>query len=222
MTKRSRRLLALYILLAPSACAHEPGVRLSYNPTVDSVCSLFLGPDIQSSWREELEIVRPRLVEIWNERGTQLVAASEDVLGKPIDTDVRVQLTLCNTISRSRPLLVLNMRYALASFIDEPVSLGVKVGTLHHELLHRALAGMVPPDSALLASHADQHPRVRGHLHLLAVQKAAYLQLGLQEELEELVAVDRRLPTGFYATAWDIIDAEPDLYLKFVEELRSP
>lgn len=83
------------------------------------------------------------------------------------------------------------------------------MGTLHHEILHREIDDLIPDDSSLLVEYAGEPARVRDHLHLLAVQKAGYLELGLDAELAELIDVDSQLPSGYYKRAWEIVNADP-------------
>jgi len=207
--------------IALTACSSPEETRFRYDPVVDRVCSALLGPDIQDSWRSELESKLPRLEALWRTQGMALVDESATILGQPIDSAVRVQITLCNTPSRSFPLIV-NLRYALRPFTANPVALAVKVGTLHHELLHRPVDERIPGDSALLAGLEEEHPRVRNHVHLLALQKATYLNLGLNAELEALIAADSALPNGYYRRAWAIVNASPTRYLEFLAELTDP
>ena len=206
------------LMVSVFSCGQAEGIQMDYSPTLDSICSVFSGPGIEDSWKTELDSVLPEFENAWGTLGVQLVSGSEEVIKKKIDLNFTAHLTLCNTPSRSLPV-ILNMRYALTSFTDSPVPLRVKVGTLHHEILHREVDDLVPDASQLMAEYADEHKRVRGHLHLLAVQKATYLKLGLKDELAEVIDIDSQLPNGYYQRAWEIVNAEPQRYQQFLAEL---
>jgi hypothetical protein len=97
-----------------------------------------------------------------------------------------------------------------------------KIGVLYHEILHEFVDDNLPRQSLLLAQHQDEASRVRDHLHLLALQKAVYLELGTKDELTEVIEMDGQLPGGFYKRAWQVVNQRNDDYLKYVEELKSP
>jgi hypothetical protein len=211
-------LLAAFLVL--SACVKAQGTQLDYSPKLDSICAVISGPSIEETWKSELQLTLPEFEKEWATLGVELVKGSERVLGRAINQNFTAHLTLCNTPSRAWPVVV-NMRYALKSFTPSPVPLRVKVGTLHHEILHREIDELIPSNSPFLEDYSDEHSRVRNHLHLLAVQKATYLELGLDDELAELVSVDSRLPEGYYKRAWEIVNSEPQHYKKALAELQQ-
>jgi hypothetical protein len=117
--------------------------------------------------------------------------------------------------------VVVNMRYALASFTPTPVPLRYKSSVIFHEILHKFLGSHLPAQSALLAAHQNEGKRVRDHLHLLALEKSVYLELGLTTELKEIIEIDRQLPGGIYKTAWGIVNKTESEYLKYLAEIRG-
>jgi hypothetical protein len=149
-----------------------------------------------------------------------MIAATEEITGKPFpDDEVTARLTLCNVPSQSILGISVNMRYALRSFTDNPVSMRYKVNTLFHEMLHNYLGVYPIHNSELLEQHASEPDRVRNHLHLLALQKAVLLKLGESQALKEVILIDSQLPGGFYKRAWDLVNATEDEYLKYVAEI---
>src|SRR5262249_40690420 len=136
--------------------------------------------------------------------------------------EAEIHLTLCNVPSESNgDDIKVNMRYALHSFTKESVPLSYKVSVFYHELLHGFIDNYLPSNSPLLAEHEAEPERVRDHLHLLALEKAAYLRLDRKEELAEIIKVDGELPNGFYKRAWEIVNADETTYLKYVQELKK-
>ena len=151
------------------------------------------------------------------------MAATEAISGKQFPPqEVVAQLTLCNTPSESfaaTDRVSINMRYALKSFTPTPVPMRYKVDTLFHELLHVFLFKNPIENSSLLKENASEPERVRNHLHLLALQKAILLKLNEPDALKDVIAIDRKLPGGYYKRAWEIINASDSEYLKYVAEV---
>ena len=67
--------------------------------------------------------------------------------------------------------------------------------------------------SRLLSEHQNENRRVKNHLHLLALGKAVYLELGLASELEEIIEIDGQLPGSAYKRAWEIVNQTGNEYL---------
>ena len=197
-------------------------VRMKYSSDLDSVCSFFKGPKILDEWKIELVEKKVGLEKEWKAIGNSLILSTENILGyKFLAKENVVHLTLCNTPSRSYPL-ILNMRYSLSSFTENPVSVNDKVGTLFHEFLHQLIEDHIPSTSPILAKYANEHGRVKDHIHLLALQKAVYLSLNLEPQLLSIVKMDSRLPNGYYKKAWEIVNTHDDYYKVIVSELAKP
>ena len=63
-----------------------------------------------------------------------------------------------------------------------------------------------------------EHLLVLNHLHLMAIQKQVYLELGLEEDLGSVIANDSLLAKGQYKRAWEIVNEEG--HDAFVAELQ--
>lgn len=217
-----KSLLALTLLFYVSAAkAAAPAVEISYSESADYICSVFRGSEIKEEWQADLKSRMPDFERQWQALGPKLLTEVEKITGKAFSqAQISAHLTLCDVPSDSFLGAVVNMRYALASFTATPVSLQYKVSVLFHEILHKFLDEHLPSESILLSEHQDENKRVLNHLHLLALEKAVYLQLGLTEELKEVITVDGQLPGGAYKRAWEIINQTDDEYLKYISELR--
>jgi hypothetical protein len=219
-----RSILAL-VLLVLAACrphAEELVVAIDYSPSFDSVCSLLRPGGIEERWVAELEDLRPEYERVWAMRGPKLIEAAEAETGKAFPAEeLTARLTLCNLPSQSIVGISVNMRYALKSFTPEPVPMRYKVDTLFHELLHVYLGEHPISASKLLTRHAAEPSRVKDHLHLLALQKAALIRLGELDALRDVVSTDSQLPDGSYKRAWEIVNATETEYLRYVAELRG-
>lgn len=221
----NQKAFALTILLC-FVCpvqAAPPRVTVEYGPRQDLLCSVLPGSAIKDEWKTELLSRQAEFVQLWEREGSRLLATAEAISRKSFPLrNVTARLTLCNSPSESFPRsgrVTINMRYALGSFAPKPVPLRYKAHTLFHELLHILLYQHPVEDSRLVRNHAAEHERVRGHLHLLALQKAVLLKLNEGEALKEVIAIDSALPGGHYKRAWQLVNATDDEYLKYVAEL---
>ena len=127
--------------------------------------------------------------------------------------------SLCSVPSQAIVGVSVNMRYALAAFHSPPVPIRAKVVTLFHELLHVYLVRHPVRDSALLREQASASRCVRNHVHLLALMKAVFLQLGEIPTLSEEIAAAQALPDDCYAKAWALVNASEIAYLRYVAEI---
>ena len=214
--------LAIVLALASApAAAAPPEVTISYGAGLDRLCALVRGYGIEPAWREELERVLPEFRLAWQARGPAILAAVERLTGRSFGTDeVTARLTLCDVPSNSLLGVVINMRHALGSFTARPVPLRYKATVLAHEVLHGFLADNPVGESALLREHAGEPAAVRDHLHLLALLKAALVETGDTEGLEEAVRIDGLLPGGTYRRAWELVNRTPEEYRRYVDEVR--
>lgn len=198
------------------------GVHIKYKPALDTICALVKGPNIQTEWKEELVVKKADLEKEWEAIGSELISSTEKIVGQNLETgENTVHLTLCNIPSRSSPL-ILNMRYSLSSFTEEPVSINDKVGTLFHELLHPYIDKHLPKSAPSLEKYKNEDSRVLEHIHLLALQKAVYLSLNLNQQLLSIVEMDSSLPNGYYKKAWEIVNSSDSYYKILVAELAKP
>lgn len=210
----------LPLAFAFSAQAAQPTVTITYNPNLDSACSLVLGGAIKDEWKEELASRKPEFESLWASVGPRLIETAEFITGKAFPSQhFTARLTLCNLPSQSFVGVSVNMRYALKNFVSPPVPMRYKVDTLFHELLHVFLSSHPVSNSALLAQHSSESECTRNHLHLLALQKAVLLKLGESEALQQVVAIDGQLPGGCYKKAWALVNATDTEYLRYVAEI---
>lgn len=218
-----RILTLLGLLLCSSvAMAAPPMVTISYSPSIDTVCAFVRGYQIKKEWNEELARDVGSFIDLWVKVGPKLLSTTEKITGKPFtEKNVSAYLTLCDLPSQSIFGVSVNMRYALSSFTKNPVPMRYKIGVLYHEILHKYVDKYLPARSVLLAKYQNEPARVREHLHLLALQKAVYLELGMKDELAEVIDIDSQFPGGFYKRAWQIVNQDKDDYLKYVEELKT-
>jgi hypothetical protein len=221
MLKRS--IPIVLVLVSTGAAASPPEVKVTYSEALDSECSTVRGAEIKDEWKTELAQKRVDFEKRWAAVGPRLLAATERLTNRRFSTSpVTARLTLCNVPSENFGSgILVNMRYALASFTANPVPVRYKANILFHEVLHGFVQDHVPKDSPLLAEHKAEDERVRDHLHLLALMKAVFLDQGMQSDLAEVIEIDGVLPGGYYKRAWEIVNQTEGTYLKYVSELRG-
>ena len=214
--------LLMLLLWVGKADAAPPAVVVSYDQTLDGMCSLVRGSAVKQEWKTELIRRLPDFEAQWAALGPKLMATTEKITGKQFtQKEITARPTLCDVPSDAYLGVVVNMRYALASFTPDPVPLRYKVAVLFHEILHKFLDDHMPNPSRLLGEHHGEAQRVRNHLHLLALEKAVYLELGLAPQLQEIIDIDGRLPDGAYKKAWEIVNRTDNEYLKYVHEIKG-
>lgn len=207
------RAVLLASLLAASTCvadAAQPIVGIVYSPSLDAACVAPRGGKVEQKWKSELASRIGEFKALWQAEGPELIKATEAVTGKSFPSrHFTARLTLCKIPSQSdfHGAIIINMRYALKSYTAQPVPMRYKVDTLFHELLHKFLEAHPVTNSALLRQHAAEPPRVRDHLHLLALEKAVLLRLHRTKELKNIVVIDSRLAGGYYKRTWNIVNA---------------
>lgn len=214
--------LALSVGAGPTAGAAAPVVTITDGGWFDRPCSILRWSTIEPAWKQELDVLLPAFRDVWQRNGAPLLAKVEELTGKRFaERSVNARLTLCDIPSNSYLLgISVNMRHALASFTPTPVPLRYKANVLAHEVLHKFLLDHPVSGSALRDQHAGETEAVRDHLHLLALMKAAFLELGEASALEEMVRIDGLLPGGTYRRAWELVNRTPDEYRLYVDEVR--
>lgn len=206
--------------VAPSAAA-APSVQIEYGQVLDDVCAILRFSPISGDMRRELLQKLPAFRETWQQTGPATLIKVEELTGKRFtEYEMNVRLTVCDLPSNSFLFGInVNMRHALEWFTDRPVSLRYKANIVTHEILHLFLKQHPPANSALLREHAGEPERVRDHLHLFALMKAAMLDQGQDEALAEMILIDSQLPHPSYRRAWELVNRTPDEYLAYVAEM---
>ena len=214
-------LLSGFFLSAPAMAAQSPAiptVSIEYGAMFDFVCSEKSSYKIDPRWVQELEGRLPALRREWEAEGRQLLKMAAKISGRPfIQKELAVTLTLCSFPSMGQPLLV-NARYTMKTFVENPNTDQVFLSTIFHEILHAYLDGF-KQETPLIKKYRMESEGVKSHLHLLALQKAVYLKLGRNAVLKDVIAKDQSLPRPDYKRAWEIVNG-PEGYESFIHELK--
>jgi hypothetical protein len=212
--------LGVVVLLMPVfALAEGPIIKYRYSSVFDRWCSATNGTVVPDSKRQQLLGKVENIQAEWDKLGPKLLATTETLVGEPFQRrEVTATLFLCGrTPSMSMPLLI-NGNW----FVDGEKQIPDDMAThiVFHELLHIYLVDHFMVESALRKKYEAEGESflVLNHLHLMAIQKLVYLELGLEEELGRVIANDNILAKGAYERSWEIVN---DLgHEAFVAELQ--
>jgi hypothetical protein len=151
-----------------------------------------------------------------------LLAATVAEINKPFPyKEMLATLTLCPIQSMSRPLLI-----NICPFLDGPTQqkprpMFLFSALVFHELLHTyVLRARSQGTSALLERYKSEEPIVKNHLHLMAVMKMVYLNLGRAEQLQQIIETDSASDNPAYRRAWQIVN-EIEGHQTFTQELMQ-
>jgi hypothetical protein len=188
----------------------------------DQSCERWRNTKIEPQWYEELKLKIKALQDYWDHEAPLLLGTTLAAINKPFrHKEMIATLTLCPIQSMSRPLLI-NIR----PFLDGPTQqqprpLFLFAALVFHELLHTYVIGARPPGpSALLERYKSEEPIVKSHLHLMAVMQMVYLNLGREEQLQQIIEKDRAIGNPGYGRAWQIVH-DIEGHDAFVHELRQ-
>ncbi len=212
---------SLFLLSASAAYAVPPTVTITHSDGFDGFCSLFVTTGIQPEWKTELAALQPDFLAQWSALGVPLLQAAEEVTGQQFSKkEISARLSLCDVPPDSRFGYIVNMRHALKSFTLTPAPLRYEVNVLAHQILHEFLSEHPANNSALLKQYQAEPERVRNHLHVFALQKAALLKLGKSDVLAEVIRLDGQLPGGAYQRAWELVNLTDTEFERYIAELR--
>ena len=197
-----------------------PVESIFYSAMFDTVCATKTNFKINPNWVNELKQRLPTWKTLWNKEGTLLLKTTTQLISRPFaQQNFQVAVSLCSFPSMSAPLIV-NARYTLKSFTDHTISDDVFISNIYHEILHNYLDYFLPRNTPLLEKYKNESKGVLNHLHLLALEKAVYLQLGWESKLNDIIEKDGILPNKDYKRAWEILNKN-DNYKNFITELKK-
>ncbi|WP_420320375.1 hypothetical protein [Flagellimonas sp.] len=199
-----------------------PKVTFNYNfIPFDRTCARITNVEIEETWIKELHENLDKFRQAWGALGPQLLAKTVQKTGRPFkQKELHAAMSLCDINSMSHPLLINMRRFLYTSTDNKPEFLDFFVALVFHELMHiyvydiRSEIGTTP----LLEKYQREKISVINHLHLVALIKNAYIQLGMEPFLEKLIEEDSKLGP-IYARSWEIVNELED-YRHFIDELK--
>lgn len=208
--------------------APVPEITIDYPGVIEFNCKA-LGlktgdPSMVAELREQLPVWRAA----WAKDGPPLLAALRKTAEKPFKFRESIAtLQTCEGLNSTSYPLILDARKSLTGGVyDGRVDLFVN--DLFHELTHRYIRDVLGDgdrlpfkETPMMLKYQAEAPFVRTHLHLYALHKVIYRELGLVDTWNAEVSSKRRRANeaAAYIRALEIIDAEgPDV---FIAELKS-
>jgi hypothetical protein len=235
------RFLVIIILLSTSLAANAfPKLYLESGELLDMMNDMQADQKIPGTWKvpggwkKELKSRIPEFQSAWDKNAIALSDASERISGRKFSrTEYSVALVLGPYLPMARPFLM-NMQSYLVSSSQPGKVLPIEAFVMlsHHELLHHLLDNIEGDEfskfSTLIQKYkikdqngfaVDSNENVLGHIHLMALQRAVYEQLGRQDLLKEAANGYLNVIQGSYAEAWKIVDKEG--VKPFLDELQE-
>ena len=215
-------LVALVVALWPGTSANVPSVQFHYSEAIDRYLCFGNKARIQPSWHTELEATLPLLEHEWIESGPKFLAETSKIIGKPFSySEFDIPVFLCPSLPGiGFPLMVPVRMYLKSAVIDKPWGRSEFVDMVYHELLHVYVARALHWNfwTPLLRKYGNEDINTKIHLHLFALQKAVYINLGMEKRWLIVVSRSREFPPQ-YSRAIEIVEKEG--YQPFVDELKN-
>lgn len=206
---------------AATADKGYPTVRFDYGfVPFDRSCSRLTESEVPKEQIEELLARLESFQAYWDREGPPLLATMIAATGQPFrQREIIATMSLCDFPSMSHPLLINMRRFMDSGPQDPPRSMPMFAALVFHELLHIYVSDRLE-SSPLREKYKDEPGSVKSHMHLMALMKKVYLELGRQEVLEEIIAKDQKPGRPIYARSWQIVN-ELEGYQPFVDELKQ-
>jgi hypothetical protein len=206
-----------------------PKVFFEYGYPFDLMCSI---ANSKSGISDETQNKAKALVQpvdhIWTGSGPKLLTGLTSVFDSGFARkELSATLILCpGFYATSHPLLLNVFPYLKKGTIDDH-SAKILVNTIFHEIIHRYLDDLwgdkLEPKSAtslpLIKKYKDEDGFTLAHIHLFAIQKTIYRNLGKSADWDEIVKWANGIPQAGYQRALDIVEKEGAD--KFVSELNK-
>jgi len=198
-----------------------PSVKFDYHfVPFDRACSELGKTEIPVERIEELNERLGEFQKHWDQEGARLLEAMIAATGKPFkQTELVAVMSLCEFPSMSHPLLINMRRFLESGPEDPPRSMSSFLSLVFHELLHIYVDDNLE-NSPLSEKYAEEPGSVKSHMHLMAMMKKVYLQLGLEAELQQVINEDRKAGRPIYLRSWEIVN-ELEGYQPLVDELKG-
>jgi hypothetical protein len=212
------------------AAVASPQLFFKPSPVFDAECANKSGFKVDPAWYPELNRRVPEFQAAWDARAPALIGVSETLAGaKFTRSEYSVTLTICRWTPMGYPFIIslrpfLKISAEADPQIRTPLTMSEFGVLTHHELLHSLTDDIVMSPSfpsPLLLKHQTERPNVLVHLHLLALQKAAYAKVGDAELLKNADALYAYIGND-YQRAWDIVAAEgADAFVKELQDFSG-
>lgn len=176
-------LFLFYISGLPTEDSASPQITIEYSPSIDRyLCTSFGKKKITPNWGKEMARKFPRFEFAWHNLGPHLLAKVSELTGRRfMFNEKTAHLFMCPALtSFPLPLMI-----PITDYVQEQnarINESQLVDSIFHEILHLFVIGVRFPNyyTAKISLHFHENWTTLTHLHLFALQKAAYLNTNQQ------------------------------------------
>ncbi len=223
-------LITILVLVSFSLSANDaPQIFMEKADILDWQLEMFYSAKVSQAAKSELENRKHEFQQSWNlavEQG--ILKKSQKVSGLSFKRrEYTAWLSLAPLIPMGRPLIINVSPYLNNGSSGSPMSMNSFISMTHHEVLHflvEIIEGKKLYNISNIAKkYKDEPSNVLAHLHLMAIQKAAYIEMGNTglELLSETEKLYSEVIKGDYARAWQIVKEEGvEVFLKELNRLN--
>jgi len=158
---------------------------------------------------------------VWNKSGPILFGKVFETFGRGFKRkEITATVSVCQAPSYSNPL-VLNVNRFLKSYMGtRPVRSDESFADLvFHEMLHTWVTENMTWPTPLTTKYGNEERTVTNHLHLMALQKFVYTELGRADLLRMIDDQYRNMSAPAYNRAWEIVSTIEG-YEAFIAEIE--
>jgi hypothetical protein len=177
---------------------------------------------IDPIWKTEGEKRIPELKNTWDNTGKELLKVTQNLIGKVFGFEKKTaNLFYCpGWPAWNMPLMIPLSPYLKTAHPSGPLPDIDFVDNVFHQLLHPYILKLLPWTHLTPSLEANFHESFATlfHLHLYAIQKEVYLELGRQD-LWQMVVEKNKAFGASYKRAVDIVEEQGTK--TFIQELRQ-
>ncbi len=219
------------LVLARPADQNGPSVTITHLGLFERHCIERFTPEPGAV--DEIKARLPEFRAAWAAEGPELLRAAAKLTGHPFRfSETVATLQGCTGVpSMSAPLTIEAAPFTQAAGGKDvlvkvdgaaparallpklpPQPIRKFVYSLWHELMHRyvsdSLAAIGPGTTPLLRKYAAEHNVTRNHLHLFAIERVLWRQIGRETEIAERIAEKKARRARYYERAYEIVEEE--------------
>lgn len=216
----------LSITISHAAEPNYPKLFFSYSWLYDAaVCPtppIPYKPLINKAWADEAMDRESEFNVIWEQEAPILFGEIFKNFGRGFNRiEMTATLTVCPLSKSYSDPLVLKVLPYLKSFMGgQSVRPDYAfVDLVFHELLHTWLVENLNWPTPLISKYSEEDGSVQAHLHLMAIQKLIYIELGRIDMLNWIGLLYPKMG-GVYARSWDIVN-NIEGHEAFISEIKG-
>lgn len=195
-------------------------IEFEYADIFDEVCAKNSKIEIKLETKAAAYVSTPTFQKFWDSEGPTLLKTLFNIVGKEFyRKELTAYTSVCNFKPMSAPFLL-----RIGKWINKTDD-GTKIAFVQitfHEFIHKYIvAHWDYSTSKLLYKYKDEDGGVISHMHLMALEKAVYLELGRHDFLKLAEDTYINVIGGAYKRSWEIVNHDDDYKLFLAEVQKS-